>query len=104
MSGKAKESVQIQKARKKIKQQIASADKKINEGALLAMSKTIRLQISRHASERINLKEKIVTLFDENRHPAPTQNKFISKLAKQIKANPSDKNLKKLEGRIFHHQ
>ena len=101
MSVKAKESAQIQKARKKIKNQLATADKRINIEALHEMSKLIRQQIARHANERVNLKSKLVTLFDENQHSAHTQSKFINRLLTQLKhKTPKEKDLRVLEGRI----
>lgn len=101
MAIKAKESPQIQKARKKIKQQLAAADKRVNTEALKEMSLLIQRQLARHTAQRINLKSKVVTLFDENKHPAKTESKFVHRLLKQLKHTPTkSKQKKELEGRI----
>lgn len=98
---KAKESRQIQKARKKIKKQLAEAEKRINPEALKSMSRLIQRQIARHSSERINLKKRQITLFDENQHSAKTESRFVSSLLRHIKEEqvppPSQS---QLEGRI----
>jgi hypothetical protein len=96
MTVKAKESHQIQKVRKKIKEKIHEAEKQMSPEALLAMSYLIKQQLNRKKEGRINLKERQVTSFDENRHPAKTQSKFILKLIHQIKHPPK----KDLTGRI----
>lgn len=100
MSDKAKESAQVQKARKKIKDQLADAEKRINPEALHEMARIIQLQLSRRSSERINLKNKTVTLFDENQHSAKTESKFVNRLLKQIKQKIIDPSYKQLEGRV----
>lgn len=101
MNSKAKESVQIERARKKIKQQLTSAEKRINTEALEEMSKLIQRQLQRHAKDRISLKDKTVTLFDENQHSAQTESKFVNRLLKQIKQKFDKANhQKKLRGRI----
>lgn len=95
MNTKAKESSEIQKVRKKIKQKIQQAEQKMNPEALIAMGRLIKEQLNRKKEGRISLKERQFT-FDENRHPAKTQNKFILKLIRQIK-HPAEHGL---EGRI----
>lgn len=99
MATKAKESSQILKARKKLKQQIADENKFITSQALDHIRKSIHLWLSRHSTERLSLKDKEITLFDENRHPAKTQNKFIATMIKNLKHSPK-KGSKALEGRI----
>lgn len=96
---KAKESTQVHKARKKIQQQLDAAEKKLNPDALQAMRRIIQKQIARHQSERINLKDRTIKLFDENQHPAKTESRFISKLLHELqnKSEPADNDL---EGRI----
>lgn len=86
MPVKAKESAQISKARKKIKEQILSQNKLTTSQALEKMTKWLQSWLARHAKERINLKEKrVVNLFDENQHPANTQSKYVSHLLKSLK-------------------
>lgn len=94
MTVKAKESPEIQKARKKIKRKLQQAERKMNPEALIAMSFLIKEQLNRKKEERINLKERHIT-FDENKHPAKTS-KFINKLIRQIKHTTEHD----LEGRI----
>lgn len=84
MSIKAKESLQIQKARKKIKEQLKAADKRMNPQALQNMSRLIKEQLSRQKADRIDLKNRQIISFDENQHPAKTESKFIAKLMHQI--------------------
>jgi hypothetical protein len=97
MTAKAKESTQIQKARNKIKQQLQKAEKKMNPEALHAMSLLIREQLNRKKSGRIDLKNRQIISFDENKHPAQTESKFVIKLIRQIK---QQQNKSDLEGRI----
>lgn len=103
MAVKAKESPQIQKARKKIKQQLAAAEKRVNTEALREMRALIQRQIARHTAERVDLKSKVVT-FDENKHSAKTESKFVNRLLKQLKHPEKSKPKNELEGRITPYQ
>lgn len=85
MPVKAKESLQIQKARKKIKEQLKSADEKMNPQALSGMSRLIKEQLNRQKPGRINLKKHQITSLEENPRFAKTQSKFIIKLIDEIK-------------------
>ena len=99
MTTKAKESQHIQKARKKIEEQLKSAEKKMNPEALSAMSRLIKEQINRQQPGRINLKQRQVTSIDKDDRYAKTESKFVHKMISQIK----QKQLKpenNLEGRI----
>lgn len=96
---KAKESAQVLKARKKLLQQMADENKHVTAQALDKIRKSIHYWIARHASERVSLKSKEITLFDENRHSAKPQNKFILNLLQNLKDSPQQKS-KKLAGRI----
>lgn len=98
MKIKAEESPQIKKARQKILRQIEAAEKRINPEALDRMSLLIKRQLTRHSPERISLKSKSITLFDENRHSAQTESRFIKRLMQQIE-HPKHKGAN-LEGRI----
>ena len=101
MSTKAKESLQIRRARKKIKQQLDESEKQTNEEALHKMSKIIQRQLARRSVDRIDLRTKTITLFDENQHPAKTESKFINRLMSQLKQKyHKEASLKPLEGRI----
>jgi hypothetical protein len=103
MAIKAKESPQVQKARNKIKQQLAEADNRTNAEALKKMTLLIQRQILRHTPDRINLKTKQVShlpLFDENKHPAKTESKFVHHLLKELQHPQKSKRKNNLEGRI----
>ncbi len=100
MKVKAKESPHVLKARQKLKQQIENEGKQLTGHALEKIRKTMRHWIERHAPERVDLKAKLVTLFDENRHSAKVENRFILKKLKDLKSRPSSKLT--LTGRIKH--
>lgn len=99
MTTKAKESQHIQKARKKIEEQLKSAEKKMSPEALNTMSRLIKEQINRQQPGRVNLKHRQVTSMDENDRYAKTESKFILKMINQIKQKQS-KPKNHLEGRI----
>lgn len=100
----AEESPKTQKAREKLKRQFDAFDKKITPHAL--EKKTIEIQrwISRHASHRVALKSKSISLFDENQNTADLSIR-ISQLAEQIKTEfqtvSEDGDTSKLAKRIF---
>ncbi len=96
---KAKESHQVEKARKKLAKKIAKEDQEVTTEALAKMSHIIERQLFRHASERIDLKSKEIQLFDQNRHPAAVKSRFISQLLNEIKAEISEE-ASSLKGRI----
>lgn len=102
MSAKAKESPHIEKARKKLREQLASEESKITPAALEKMTSAIKTWISRHSQERIDLKDKeFTTLFDRNQHPATVKSRYVSKLLDQLKGQ-GKKQTSGLEGRITH--
>ncbi|GEM_PF-747154 len=100
----AEESPKTQKAREKLRRQFDALDKKITPQAL--EKKTIEIQrwISRHAFHRIALKNKSISLFDENQNTADLSAR-ISQLADQIKTEfqtvSTDKDHVKKEKRVF---
>lgn len=98
MGSKAKESYQIQKARKKLARQFEAEDQLINEKALGQMKQAIQIWIGRHQSERVPLKDLAIELFDENKHSAQVQSRFVKEMLTRLK-KPSKK-LKELAGRI----
>jgi hypothetical protein len=101
MKVKAKESPSIQRVRRKIKQQMSTENRKINETALKKMKILIQKWIERHSHERIPLREKFFTLFDENQNSAKIQNQFVIHLFHKLKQKkPSQKAPRHLEGRI----
>jgi hypothetical protein len=99
---RAKESPQIEKARKKLSQQMAEENKFITAQALDKIRKSIHYWIARHADDRVNLKSKEIRIFDENRHSAKPQNRFIMNLLNSLRVqNKNKKPSKKLSGRII---
>jgi len=100
MVPKAKESVQIQKARKKIEEQLKKAEKKMNPEALSTMSRLIKEQLHRQQPGRIDLKKRqVTTVGDLKNKGSKAESKFITKFMHQIKHDqfPQEKDL---EGRI----
>jgi hypothetical protein len=103
MKVKAKESHHIEKVRKKLQEQLDSDNKKVTPAALEKMSTTIKGWISRHAEERIDLKNKeVVALFDSNKHSATTKSRFVSKLLEHLQSSPKLPALEK--GRVTSEQ
>lgn len=101
MVTRAKESRQVQKARRKLKHQIAEENKHMTPKALQKMRRVIEYWISRHYQDRVTLKNKEISVFDENKHPAKIHSKFITNLMKNIKQlAPEQVPLGPLTGRI----
>lgn len=100
MSTSAKESRQVQKARKKLRNQILEEHKLLTENALKKMSEDIRIWISRHAKDRIKLKEKEFSLFDENQHPAKAHSLYVQHLLEQLANHKNEPIENSLEGRV----
>lgn len=80
----AKESIQTQRAREKLKKQLQDVEKKITSEALHEKSQEIHQWIARHAHVRVTLKDKNISLFDENQNAARLSGK-ISALAQRLK-------------------
>ena len=103
MASKAAESLQVQKARKKLEKKMISEQKQLNIAAIEQMKRAIQIWITRHQTDRVSLQQKTVELFDENQHSAKTKSKYIShllhKLRKEAITTPK-KPLKLLKGRI----
>lgn len=102
MSTKAKESKQVERVREKLKKQLSIADKKVTQAALEKTRSDIAAWIQRHASERLTLKSKSLSLFDENKHPALSKSPYVKHLAHFLKTATSSKKGKSLKGRISH--
>lgn len=100
MVAKAKESAQVEKARRRLARKIAKEEKRMTNEALRQMALVIEGQLARHASERINLKSKEIELFDANRHPAVVKSRFVSQLLSELKAGGKAEETGKLKGRI----
>jgi hypothetical protein len=101
MSSKAKESPQVQHARKKLKSQLATEEKRVTDAALDRMRESIVSWLDRHADDRVPLVSKVFTVFDENRHPAKVRSKYVYRLLHQLKTQIAKKeSLKIFRGRI----
>jgi hypothetical protein len=79
----ADESPKTRKAREKLKKQLEAFDQKITPQALEKKTFEIHRWISRHAAQRVILKTKNISLFDENQNAASISQK-ISKLALKL--------------------
>ncbi len=88
----AEESPKTQKARKKLQRQLDAVDKMITEQALERKAIEIHRWIARHASQRVVLRTKAISLFDENQNAASESQK-VAQLVDQIKnVNPTASN------------
>lgn len=72
----AEESLKTRKAREKLKKQLEANDKKITPQALEKKSIEIHRWIARHAQNRVVLKSKSISLFDENQNTADISNRI----------------------------
>ncbi len=100
----APESDKVKRAREKLMQQFLSEKELITPEALEIAIGKIQHWITRHARERINLKDKSIKLFDDNKHAAKISSQAINKLRSQIKKDLEDRSQmdhKDLRGRIF---
>lgn len=79
----AGESDKTQRARRKLEKKLQKIDENMNQRALDRTSKEIHRWIERRADERITLKNKSISLFDENQNPADLSRK-VANLAQQI--------------------
>jgi hypothetical protein len=77
------ESLKTKKAREKLKKKLQSMDEKFTKEALNKKSIEIHRWISRHADRRVILREKSISLFDENQNAAEVSQR-ISKLVEKI--------------------
>lgn len=100
----AEESPKTRKAREKLKRQLEALEKKVTPQALEKKAIEIQRWIARHASNRIALKSKSISLFDENQNAAGLSQR-VSQLADQIQKdfNPSstEEGQEKMSKRLF---
>lgn len=80
----AEESDKTKKAREKLKRRLMDMEKKVTEQALERKNMEIHRWIARHAPQRVVLRTKNISLFDENQNTAEISQK-ISKVALQLK-------------------
>lgn len=101
MATKARDSRQVEKARKKLRAQIETEQKKVNEKTINQMKQAMQIWLKRHKQERIKLADLPIEVFDENRHSAKTQSKFVVHLMSRLKHEAvRPKSLKPLKGRL----
>jgi hypothetical protein len=82
----AEESIKTKKAREKLKKRLDALDLKITPQALEEKSIQIHRWIAKHAQKRVVLKEKSISLFDENQNAAQLSQR-IAKIAEQINSS-----------------
>jgi len=80
----AEESPKTRKAREKLKKQLAAFEKKITPQALEKKTIEIHRWIARHASNRVVLRTKAISLFDENQNTASLSQR-VAQIADQLK-------------------
>ena len=80
----AEESLKTKKVREKLKKHLESFDQKVTAPALKKKLIEIHRWIERHASQRVVLKEKSISLFDENRNAAEFSQR-VSILVEKLK-------------------
>jgi hypothetical protein len=82
----AEESAKTRRAREKLKKQLDALEKKITPQALEKKSIEIHRWIARHAPQRVVLRTKTISLFDENQNTAKLSHR-VSSLAEQIQTD-----------------
>lgn len=82
----AEESIKTKKVREKLKKHLEKIDSKITQQELSRKVIEIHRWISRHAFQRVTLKDKAFSLFDENQNTAKVSLK-IAKLLLQLQQN-----------------
>lgn len=96
----AEESLKTRKAREKLKKQLEAYDKKITPQALEKKTIEIHRWIARHAQNRVVLKSKSISLFDENQNTADVSyriSSFIEQIGRDAMAYPSSEQITKFK-------
>ncbi|HEY2810380.1 MAG TPA: hypothetical protein VGJ00_03210 [Rhabdochlamydiaceae bacterium] len=96
----AEESAKTRKAREKLKKQLDANDKKITQQALERKSIEIHRWIARHAHNRVILKSKSISLFDENRNTAEVSQRvcnFVEQINRDAVTSSSPEQMSKLK-------
>jgi len=91
MKNPEKESPTIKKYRKKLESQLEEEHKQINAKSLDMAKRAIKESLVRHSEGRIQLKDKLFVLFDENQHPATPRSKFVLEKIRELKSESSEK-------------
>lgn len=71
----AEESDKTKRAREKLRRQLEAVENRVTKQAIEKKSAEIHRWIGRHANNRLVLKSKAISLFDENQNPAPESEK-----------------------------
>lgn len=79
----AEESAKTKKAREKLKRKMEVVDAKITKEALAKKTQEIHERISRYADQRVVLRAKSISLFDENQNAAKSSLK-VAKIAEKL--------------------
>lgn len=79
----AEESLKTKKAREKLRQRLQKLDAQITPEALREKTFEIHLWIAKYASHRVPLREKSISLFDENKNAAKISQR-ITKIAQKL--------------------
>jgi len=79
----AEESEKTKKAREKLKRRLMELEKKVTDQALERKNMEIHRWIARHAPQRVVLRTKTISLFDENKNTAEISRR-ISKVVMQL--------------------
>jgi len=85
MPSKASDSPQVERARKKLRKQFEKENQKIHPETLSMIRKQIESWLSKNSKNRINLKEKTITLFDANQHSESPHNIYVLNLLDTLK-------------------
>jgi hypothetical protein len=80
----AEESLKTKKAREKLMKRLKEVDAKITKDALERKSIEIHRWISRNVDRRVTLRDKSISLFDENQNVAEISQKII-KVAEKLR-------------------
>lgn len=83
------ESQKTRKAREKLQKKLEALDKKITPQAIEKKAVEIHRWIARHASSRIPLRTKGISLFDENQNAAELSRRVVV-FAKQFQTEQED--------------
>ena len=86
------ESFKTKKTRKKIKKFLKEMDKEVNPQALKRKSLEIQRWINRYSKDRVILKFKAISLFDENQNTANLSHK-ISNVVKKLTSFPQNEDV-----------
>ncbi len=81
----ADESEKTKKAREKLRKRLLELDRKVTTQALERKNMEIHRWIARHAPQRMVLRTKAISLFDENKNTAEVSSRIV-KIAMQLKS------------------